>query len=843
MHCSLPSYLTRKLLLLSLIATPILGFSQIGPEHVISDPILEYPSAMHVVDLDGDGLDDIVAAGRSVTTWWRNTGNDQFTDMDTVAVNTHDVADIHSADLDGDGDNDLICAYNKYYCDADSLITQENRDSRIPPPPPPPRDGYLVWFENLGAGQFGPKNFIEDSVPIAMSTFTADLNGDSLVDVLLGVMEASIFECYPGPGFAAWYPNLGNGTFGERQLFSPLSDELSVSVIRSADMDGDGDMDVVATQNKDGLVVWYQNQGSGVFGTQLPLDSSLALNCTVMDVADMNNDNRPDLLLGEFSRVFWLQNDSADFSAGVQSTITTEVDYVKSVYPTDIDNDGWMDVVSASRWDSKVAWYPNLGQGIFGPQLVVDSTASGVAQVLSVRANSDNQLEILSLDNGGDNEISWYLNGGSWTFDRERVITPDLFRPVDFVKADLDNDLDDDILVVSYYGHKLSLFENLGNGSYSDPIILEKGFNNASKVRVADFDLDNDLDVVIYSASLRDLGWLENLGNGDFGQLQVIDANVRVTNLNMADMDNDGYPDVITSIYGNLFFNSTPDKVGWYRNAGNGTFEPIQELTDSIDYPVGIIAVDVDSDSDPDILVAGLDDDRIYWFENLGSGNFAPQQVFADSMDNVTIVRALDIDSDGDMDILSNGNSEVHWFENLGGGNFADLVIAETPISDVVAADVNLDLSQDLLLANNSGVYFENDGAFQFDSTQAFGQTYGVNYLLTSDADADGDEDVFALSANYHRLSWFENTTLNVGVEEFSVVEITLFPNPTAGAAAIRLNSPAKLSVYNTVGELILTKQCNGWASVHLEDHPNGIYLLNFETASGMVSKRLVKIK
>ena len=44
---------------------------------------------------------------------------------------------------------------------------------------------------------------------------------------------------------------------------------------------------------------------------------------------------------------------------------------VWGVSAADLDNDGDLDVVSASRDDDKFAWYKNLGNGNFGPQQIL----------------------------------------------------------------------------------------------------------------------------------------------------------------------------------------------------------------------------------------------------------------------------------------------------------------------------------------------------------------------------------------------------------------------------------------------------------------------------------------
>ena len=76
---------------------------------------------------------------------------------------------------------------------------------------------------------------------------------------------------------------------------------------------------------------------------------------------DIDGDGDMDVLSAfpNVNKVVWYTNDgSGNFSE--QRIITTEVDGVKSVYATDIDGDGDMDVLSASRFDNKIAWYENL---------------------------------------------------------------------------------------------------------------------------------------------------------------------------------------------------------------------------------------------------------------------------------------------------------------------------------------------------------------------------------------------------------------------------------------------------------------------------------------------------
>ena len=53
-----------------------------------------------------------------------------------------------------------------------------------------------------------------------------------------------------------------------------------------------------------------------------------------------------------------------------EHVISTSPYGVKSVYPADLDDDGDMDVLSASEDDSKIAWYENDGSEIFTEHII-----------------------------------------------------------------------------------------------------------------------------------------------------------------------------------------------------------------------------------------------------------------------------------------------------------------------------------------------------------------------------------------------------------------------------------------------------------------------------------------
>ncbi len=143
---------------------------------------------------------------------------------------------------------------------------------------------------------------------------------------------------------------LGSALSAQQQVLTQST--LEASSVYATDLDGDGDADVLAGCGAGELVVWYENQGGGAFGV----------------TQEIHDDTPPFVTFGNSC----------------------------SVYPTDLDGDGDADVLSASATDDKIAWYENLGGGVFGAQQVITTSANGAQSVYATDLDGDGDADVLS---------------------------------------------------------------------------------------------------------------------------------------------------------------------------------------------------------------------------------------------------------------------------------------------------------------------------------------------------------------------------------------------------------------------------------------------------------------
>ncbi len=644
---------------------------------------------------------------------------------------------VFAADIDGDGDMDMLTASSS----------------------------KIAWYENTdGNGSYGIQQIIiSNNIDGVNTVFATDIDGDGDMDVL--------FSTQYGNSKIAWCENTdGSGTFGLLQIIS--TEVYTAKYVFAADIDGDGDMDVLSASYSDNKIAWYENtDGSGTFGTQQVITTN-ASGASSVYASDIDGDGDMDVLSASRfdDKIAWYENIDGAGTFGAQQVITTNADSAHSVYAEDIDGDGDSDVLSASWGDDKIAWYENTdGNGTFGAQQIITTNADGANTVYAIDIDGDGDSDVLSAS-WGDDKIAWYENiNGNGAFGTQQIVASSVQGASSVFSIDIDSDGDMDVLSASIWDNKIAWYENInGIGNFDHQKIISSSANYACSVFAVDIDGDGDPDVLSASKDDNKIAWYENTdGNGTFGDQQIITTNAEGASYVFAtDIDGDGDPDVLSA-------SDTDDKIAWYENTdGNGTFGAQQIITTNADGANTVYAIDIDGDGDPDVLSASKYDNKIAWYENIdGTGTFGLQQIISSDVGGATSVYATDIDGDGDMDVLSASEisdyiNKIAWYENTdGNGTFGAQQIITTNIdgaNTVYATDIDGDGDMDVLSSSANDykiAWYENtDGNGNFGYQQIIStNNYSYQCVFAADIDGDGDMDVLSASRYYGEIAWYEN--------------------------------------------------------------------------------------
>ena len=93
---------------------------------------------------------------------------------------------------------------------------------------------------------------------------------------------------------------------------------------------------------------------------------------------------------------YWLETD-----------ITTSADSARSVFAIDVDNDGDIDLCSASVDDDTIAWYENDGASPPSwTKHTVTTSADGANSVFAIDVDNDGDIDLLSASHA-DDTVAW----------------------------------------------------------------------------------------------------------------------------------------------------------------------------------------------------------------------------------------------------------------------------------------------------------------------------------------------------------------------------------------------------------------------------------------------------
>jgi hypothetical protein len=357
-------------------------------------------------------------------------------------------------------------------------------------------------------------------------------------------------------------------------LAYPVAQPLAVV---AADVNGDGWPDLIALAGNGGSVSVQLNNKKGGFGAAQPYGPG-GLAPVTMAVGDVNGDGKPDIVLANTTNpgdpstggtytgcVYILQGDGKGGFTGRRDPVSGRPEIqpvfpgpVTSIARADVDGDGRMDLVGLST---------GLGNQIYVARSIWTSAYSartysvqgsyptyGQCQLAVADVNGDGRPDVVVTSPMGSS-VSVLLNsGGTFGAVQSYAVAG---VPAAVAIGDVSGDGKADIVTANANG-TVSVLLGQGDGSFGAAQIYAVG-GPANSVALGDFNHDGRLDIATTGGTEADV--LRNNGSGTFGGYQKVGP--AGSSIVAADLNGDGYPDLVQIDGSNAGVDVLVDKSDW----------------------------------------------------------------------------------------------------------------------------------------------------------------------------------------------------------------------------------------------------------------------------------------
>jgi len=323
------------------------------------------------------------------------------------------------------------------------------------------------------------------------------------------------------------------------------------------------------------------------------IDGELPFNNEIK-LADLDGDGDKDIVtVSNQERIITI----GEYDAASNSITTDTINTIFSSWNMDlfdIDTDGLIDIVVSATFEGALYFWKNLGNFAFERTMsslenyngmhVVDLNNDGFQEMI---VSSDDKLIAYSLQNGN---IDFYMDIDPGGFS---------FRPKAITSFDKNGDGLMDLIAADDFDGIL-YYEQQANGSFTRTDLLPEVFS-VEHIEVADFNEDGYFDIFAQSAFNGSAKIQINNGDDTFTQTQIPADIERIDLAFVMDYDSDGDEDIM---YYDSGFGS-PGVLNAYVNT-NGSFAKSEFATSYTRIETGI-AGDLDNDGDADMVFADND--------------------------------------------------------------------------------------------------------------------------------------------------------------------------------------------------------------------------------------------
>lgn len=739
------------------------------------------PSArIATADINGDGKADLIVKNTDTVSVLTSNGDGTFAESGQYLIGGHNITDLAVADVNSDGKSDVILAFEMIYTEFGPLSTAS------------------VLLNN-GDGSFATGTDFTTS-PDTRELATADLNSDGKIDLITRQDGAISVQVGNGNGTFAAPVDYSIGAGGPSFLFA--------KTLAAADVNGDGKVDLIASNEMSQTVSVLTNNGDGSFANSV--DHAMGFSPSSVIGADVTGDGLADLIM--------THNGSGAVSVRVNngdSTFAPSVDYVTgsqaiSVIAADINVDAKADLVVTNGLDNTISVLQNNGDGSFATKTDY-ATGAFTFGLASADFNGDGKADLIT-SNFGDGSVSLLLNendSATTVFFKQTPVA--VTSTLTLTDPDGDTDWNGGQLKVQITANSQAYYDVLGlpsapqgeNSIWLSPVGMIMadmtiiGSANTSSALAGDtwvLTFNSNATNALVQDVVRAVFFFNNSDTPstlnrtvtftaiDAGGLSAsaeqvikfgeVDQNVNhaptfaqpvslmfetmrdyqfvgtVEDVISANVVGDGFSDLIVGTNTGISIIGSLGKSG-FTPGGTYNIGPVRRLA----------SADINGDGKNDLIVSNAYASSISILTNDGNGNFSNQTEY--SIGGVPFeISTQDINDDGKIDlVVSNmGQDAVSLLMNNGSGGFASKIDLPTNgvSMGITTANINNDNKVDLVVTNiyqNTVSVFTGIDGGNFGNKVDYATGMSPTSVASTDINNDGKTDLLVTNRGSNTVS------------------------------------------------------------------------------------------